>query len=152
MLILQKLGPPSRSGANGREYLFETQSGAEGNILSPSPSPPPLYSDVVSGCKSVQCTSNRLSFCCHLQRLQILLTVEKIVEASERHPFHLFVVLPNIKKQLCTKGPKLSQSQMGGVNTVSLASGTLGFLGTRSHLLLKQINSLHYDCHLLDFI
>ena len=107
VLILQKLhlGPPSRSGANGREYLFETQSGAEGNILSPSPSPPPLYSDVVSGCKSVQCTSNRLSFCCHLQRLQILLTVKKTVEASERHPFHLFVVLPNIKNSFVPKGP-----------------------------------------------
>ena len=92
VLILQKLhlGPPSRSGANGREYLFETQSGAEGNILSP---PPPLYSDVVSGCKSVQCTSNRLSFCCHLQRLQILSTVKKTVEASGSHPFHLFVPL-----------------------------------------------------------
>ena len=93
VLILQKvhLGPPSRSGANGREYLFETQSGAEGNILSPPP--PPLYSDVVSGCKSVQCTSNRLSFCCHLQRLQIFSTAKKTVEASGSHPFHLFVLL-----------------------------------------------------------
>ena len=85
VLILQKLhlGPPSRSGANGREYLFETQSGAEGNILSPPPPSPPLYSDVVSGCESVQCTSNQHIFYCHLQRLQIFLTVKKIVKASD---------------------------------------------------------------------
>ena len=92
VLILQKLhlGPPSRSGANGREYLFETQSGAEGNILTPPP--PPLYSDVVSGCKSVQCTSNRLMFCCHLQRLQIFLTINSEEDRWSR-PFHLFVLL-----------------------------------------------------------
>ena len=47
----------------------------------------------------------------------------------------------NFEKQLCTKGPKLSQSQIGGVDTVSLNCETLCFLGTRSHLFFKEINS-----------
>ena len=33
------------------------------------------------------------SFCCHLLRLQILLTVKKTVETSDSYPFHLFVLL-----------------------------------------------------------